>query len=73
MQYGGVRTAANEEFSKERQVPQTPYLQNMMCNAKVDIPIGFIDTQKYNGTLAHKANHNFYNNVDTGISVSRIA
>jgi hypothetical protein len=70
MQYGGVRVAANEEFSSDRQVPQTPYLQSMMCKAKIDIPIGYTDALKYNGTLAHKANHNFDNNVNTGISVS---
>ena len=30
---------------------------------RVDIPIGFEDISKYNGTLSHKANHNFESNV----------
>ena len=30
----------------------------------LDIPKGFEDTKKYNGTLAHKMNHDFENNVN---------
>ena len=37
------------------------YTQNIgFCDGvKVDIPKGFEDTSKYNGTLAHKAQHSF--------------
>jgi hypothetical protein len=65
MQYGGNRFGTNEVLSIDRVISGTPYSHLIeMCHSKIDMPIGFTDVLKYNGTLAHKTNHNFNNNVD---------
>ena len=44
--------------------PESPYKFIIAyCENRFDIPKGFEDVAKYNGTLGHKANHNFNENV----------
>jgi len=66
MQYGGFRLLNNSKLDQKfRRDEASPafgsYTQNIgFCDGvKVDIPKGFEDTSKYNGTLAHKAQHSF--------------
>ena len=46
------------------QNPPNAYRHNIgFGTGNLDIPRGYEDTQKYNGTLGHKANHSFNKNV----------
>jgi hypothetical protein len=68
MQYGGNRLGINEQLSGNRQITGHPYAHIIgMCDSMIDIPFGYTDVLKYNGTLAHKTNHNFINNINTVI------
>ena len=64
MQYGGYRFLNNTRLDKE-QKSGGAYTQHVgICKGVVvDIPKGFEDSSKYNGTLAHKTNMNFDSNV----------
>lgn len=49
---------------KELSLPGLPYMHNTgLCSVVVDIPKGYVDIKKYNGTMGHKINHNFNNSI----------
>ena len=60
MQYGGF-LLFNHSNLEEKYDSGHAYTQLIgMCEGvKVDIPKGFEDASKYNGTLAHKTQHDF--------------
>ena len=65
-QYGGYRlhTGAYNLPNKIAQNPPNAYRHNIgFGTGLLDIPRGYEDAQKYNGTLGHKANHSFDKNV----------
>ena len=65
-QYGGYRLhKGTDDLPKEMaQNPPEAYRHKIGFGTGIlDIPKGYEDTKKYNGTLAHKANHSFENNI----------
>ena len=60
MQYGGFLLSGNSDIGDKYDSGHA-YTQLIgMCKGfKVDIPKGFEDASKYNGTLAHKTQHDF--------------
>ena len=64
MQYRGFRllnkTSLHEKYQTENAYTQ---MLGVCPNNHVDIPKGFEDVAKYNGTLAHKTNFGFDRNV----------
>ena len=66
-QYGGFRfNRGSDHLPKESaQFPINAYRHKIGFGTGIlDIPRGFEDTRKYNGTLGHKTNHSFNNNVN---------
>ena len=63
MQYGGFRFDNKTALDKGPKI-RYDYLQDLgQCGSYVDIPIGYEDVIRYNGTLAHKTNFGFDRNV----------
>lgn len=64
-QYGGYRLYGPYRHKNVRGNREAQYKHSVgVCDVVLDIPEGYEDVSKYNGTLAHKCNHNFLPNVD---------
>ena len=62
--YGGYRMDQSTSIPKDLVIPGTPYRHSIgLCGMVADIPKGYTDITKYNGTMAHKMNHNFDNSI----------
>ena len=68
MQYGGFRlNNINDKLPEEIEQPTGLGYRHYIHFGPglLDIPKGYEDNMRYNGTLAHKTNHSFENNVRT--------
>lgn len=62
--YGGYRMKRGVNLPENLILPGIPYSHSIgLCEMAVDIPKGYTDITKYNGTMAHKINHNFDNSI----------